>query len=132
MDAAIDTVALIRHLDDSLPARSERVFRDAENGHGTLFLPELALGEFAYLVLRGRIEVAQPRSLVEEVVSQVRASGYIQLAPLGPTGWGAFLDLAIPELHDRMIASVAISRGLPLVSNDQAFRGIPSLRIIWK
>ncbi|MCI4334476.1 MAG: PIN domain-containing protein [Thermoplasmata archaeon] len=132
MDAVIDTVALIRHLDDSLPRRSERIFREAENGEATLFLPEVALGEFAYLALRGRIGAPEPRSLVEEVLTQVRGSGYIQLAALGPMGWGSFLDLAIPELHDRMIASLAISRGLPLVSNDPAFLRVPSLSVVWR
>jgi predicted nucleic acid-binding protein len=69
--------------------------------------------------------------LVEEVVNRVRASSYIRLAPLGPVGRGVFLDLEIPELHARMIAAVAVSRSLPLISNDPAFRGVPSLTVVW-
>ena len=131
-DAVIDTVALIRHLDDSLPPAAERIFREAEDGFGRLFLPEVALGEFAYLILRGRVRVPHPRATVQEVTDEVRASGYLQAASLGSAGWGFFLDLEIPELHDRMIAAVALSRGLPLVSNDPAFRSVPSLRVVWR
>ena len=131
-DAVIDTVAFIHHLQDSLPPAAERVFHDAESGTSQLFLPEVALGEFAYLALRGRIKLAHPRATVEEVLNGVRGTGYIQTCALGPAGWAAFLDLQIPELHDRMIGAVAASRALPLVTNDPAFRAIPSVKLIWR
>ncbi len=130
-EAVIDTVALVRHLDDSLPKPAEMVFRAAENGRGTLYLPEIALGEFAYLALRGRLGLQHPRAVVEEVVDQVRAAGYIQLSALLPTGWSVFLDLDVPELHDRLIASDALARDIPLVSNDRELSKVPGLRLIW-
>lgn len=130
-DAVIDTVALVRHLDDSLPKGAESTFRAAENGRGTLYLPEIALGEFAYLALRGRLGLTHPRAAVEEVIDQVRAAGYIQLSALPPTGWSVFLDLDVPELHDRLIASDALARGVPLVSNDRDLAKVPGLRLIW-
>jgi len=131
-DAVIDTVALIHHLDDSLPPAAGRAFRDAENGKGRLYLPEIALGEFVYVTLRGRLGVPNPRAVVAEVVDHVAASGYIRLSSLGSAGWSSFLDLEIPELHDRMIAADAISRKIPLVSNDEELAGISGLRLIWK
>jgi predicted nucleic acid-binding protein len=132
IDAVIDTVALIHHLDDSLPKSAEELFRAAEAGEGRLYLPEVALGEFAYLALRGRLGIQQPRAIVEEVVNTIRGSGYIQACPLGPDGWDSFLNLEIPELHDRMIAAAAISRELPLISNDRAFERVRSLTLIWR
>lgn len=130
-DAVIDTVALVRHLEDDLPAKAERAFESAEAGQGTLYIPEIALGEFVYIALRGRLTTANPRTLVEEVLSTIRGSGYITLSALGPSGWGRFLDLDIPELHDRMIAADALSRGLPLVTNDPELSKVPGLTIIW-
>ncbi len=130
-EAVIDTVALVRHLDDSLPRSAESIFRAAENGRGTLYLPEIALGEFAYLALRGRLGLEHPRAVVEEVVDQVRAAGYIQLSSLPLLGWAVFLDLDVPELHDRLIASDALVRGVPLVSNDRELAKVPGLRLIW-
>lgn len=130
-EAVIDTVALVRHLDDSLPRAAESVFRTAENGQGTLYLPEIVLGEFAYLALRGRLGLRHPRAVVEEVVDQVRAAGYIRLSALPPAGWSVFLDLDVPELHDRLIASDALARDVPLVSNDRELAKVPGLRVVW-
>jgi predicted nucleic acid-binding protein len=131
-DAVIDTVALVHHLSDTLPPAAARAFRSAENGSGQLFLPEIALGEFAYLALRGKLGIPRPRVVVEEVLDRVRASGYVQLSALGSAGWSTFLELEIPELHDRLIAADAVSRALPLISNDPELSGIPGLELVWK
>jgi predicted nucleic acid-binding protein len=131
-DAVIDTVALVRHLEDRLPDGAERVFDLAEAGESQLFIPEIALGEFVYLALRGHLKKGDPRSTVEEVLDTIRGSGYIALSSLGPSGWGRFLELDVPELHDRMIAADALSRGLPLVTNDPELFSVPGLSCVWK
>lgn len=131
IEAVIDTIALVHHLNDSLPARAAALFRAAENGQGSLYLPEIALGEFAYLALRGHLRLDNARSLVEEVVDQIRASGYIRLSNLGATGWSVFLDLPVPELHDRMIASDAVARRVALVTDDRELKHVPGLRVVW-
>ena len=130
-EAVLDTVALVRHLEDKLPKAADAIFRAAEAGDGTLYLPEIALGEFSYLALRGRLAIAHPRAVVEEVISQVRASGYIHLSSLGAHGWSVFLDLEVRELHDRLIASDAVARNVPLVTNDRELAAVPGVRVIW-
>lgn len=131
-DFVIDTVALVRHLEDDLPAAADRAFRDAEAGKSRLFLPEIALAEFIYLALRGRMRVPNPRALIDEIVDQIRASEYLLLSSLAPAAWDVFLELEIPELHDRMIVSDAVHRGLPLITNDPSAASIPGLRTIWR
>lgn len=131
-DAVVDTVALVRALEDELPDAAERAFREAEQGLARLFLPEIALAEFVYVALRGRLRVSNARALVDEVIDQIRASGYLILSSLSPDGWDVFLDLKISELHDRMIAADAVRRKLPLVTNDPAFAGVPGLRTVWR
>jgi predicted nucleic acid-binding protein len=37
----------------------------------------------------------------------------------------------VPELFDRMIAALAVSRDATLVSRDSAFQGIEGLEILW-
>ncbi len=129
--AVIDTVALVRHLEDTLPDRADGLFRAAEGGRATLYLPEIALGEFCYLAFRGRLGLPHARATVEEVLDQVRASGAIRLSVLGSAGWSAFLNLEIPELHNRMIAADAVARRVPLVTNDRALATVPGLARVW-
>jgi len=131
-DYVLDTVALIRHLEDDLPPTAARAFADAEGGKGRLFLPEIALGEFVYVALRGRLRTASPQAVVAEVLDLVRASDYISVSSLRPSAWDVFLQLDIPELHDRMIAADAMDRGIPLVTNDPAFKRVADLHTVWR
>ena len=131
-DYVLDTMALVGHLDDSLPDRANRAFQEAEEGRGRLFLPEIALGEFVYLALKGRLKIENPRSVIEEVVDQIKAADYIELSHLGPLGWDIFVELQVPELHDRLIVADALSREAPLITRDAEIRGTPGLTTIWK
>jgi predicted nucleic acid-binding protein len=45
-DLLIDTVALVRYLDDALPRRADEAFRQAEQGRNRILLPQIPLGEF--------------------------------------------------------------------------------------
>ena len=130
-DYLTDTVAFVRYLEDRLPPRVDRVFRDAEAGRNHLLIPEIALAEFLYIALRGRLRGPRPELLVREVLHDLSASEAFTVSSMPSTGWEVFLDLRVRELHDRMIASEAIARGVPLISNDPVFDGVPRLRAIW-
>ena len=131
-DCVLDTVGLVRHLEDVLPPAAERAFAEAERGRARLFLPQIALGEFIYIAHRGRLRAPNARGLVDEVVDQIRASAYLVLSSLSAAARDTFLNLDIPELHDRMIAADAVDRGLPLITNDPAFASVPGLRTLWR
>ncbi len=131
-DFVLDTMALVKHLEDDLPAAADRAFREAESGNGRMFLPEIALGEFICVALRGRVRVPNPRAAVDEVVDHIRAAGHITLSSLPAAAWSLFLGLRVPELHDRMIAADALFRGLPLITNDPTLRSVPRLRTLWR
>ncbi len=131
-DFVADTVGLVRYLEDSLPPAANRAFKEAERGRAMIFLPEIALGEFLYITLRGRVRISDPVSLAGEVLDQLRSAAYITLSPLSLEAWKTFLGLNISELHDRMIAADAMSRGLPLISNNPSFAAVKQLRTIWR
>lgn len=127
----LDTIALVRHLENNLPKGADRAFQAAEAGRARLFLPEIALAEFIYIALRGRLRAPNPRAVVEEVVDQIRGASYLTLSSLPPAAWDVFLELAVPELHDRLIAADALHRGLPLITNDPSLKSVRGLQVIW-
>ena len=127
----IDTVAFVRHLQDTLSPKIERIFDAAEAGRNHLILPEIALAEFVYISLKGRLKATRPALKVRDVLHHVYASEAFTVSGMSSSAWESFLELPIPELHDRLIASDAVSRRAPLISNDPAFDGIPGLARIW-
>jgi len=131
-DYVIDTVALVKYLEDDLPRGADAIFRGAERGRNQLFLPEIALGELAYIALRGRLRNVDPAAAIGTVISEVLDSGFIEPSSLRRTGWERFLSLRIRELHDRMIAADAVDRRCALVSNDLAFGSVEDLKLVWR
>ena len=51
-----DTVALARYFEDSLPPKADVAFKEAEEGKSEIFVPEIVVGEFIYIVLKGRLK----------------------------------------------------------------------------
>jgi predicted nucleic acid-binding protein len=127
----IDTVAFVRHLEDKLSPKVGRIFDDAEGGKNHLILPEIALAEFVYISLKGRLKSRRPELRVRDVLHNLSASSAFTVSGMSSAAWEEFIELPIPEMHDRMIASEAISRRAPLISNDPAFEGVSGLTRIW-
>ncbi len=127
----VDTVAFVRYLEDRLTPKSERVFDDAEAGRAHLLLPQIALAEFMYIALRGRLKGTRRDLQVRDVLHNLTASEAFTISALPTSAWEVFSELSIPELHDRMIAAEAIAREIPLVSNDPAFAEIEGLTSVW-
>lgn len=131
-DLLIDTVALVRYLEDSLPAAADGVFKQAEGGSARLLLPQIALAEYIYIALRGRVRSLHSQADVEESVTNILTSDFIAVTTTPVPAWTEFLRLEISEMHDRLIASEAIARNVPLVSSDSVFKTVVGLKVIWK
>ncbi len=127
----VDTVAFVRDLEDQLSAKADRIFREAESGTHHLLLPQIALAEFIYVALRGRLKGARPAIQVRDVLHNLFASDAFTVSGMPAEGWELMPELPIPELHDRMIAAEALARDVPLISNDASFDAIGSLTRIW-
>jgi predicted nucleic acid-binding protein len=127
----IDTVAFVRYLQDRLTPKADKVFEGAEAGRTHLLLPQIALAEFLYIALRGRLKGTRSELQVRDVLQNLTASDAFTISAMPASAWDVFTELPIPELHDRMIAAEAIAREIPLLSNDPAFREIPGLATIW-
>jgi predicted nucleic acid-binding protein len=125
----LDTVALVRYLEDDLSKSADRVFSLAEEGGAKLLIPSIVMGEFIYLALKGRLRVKELQPTIIELLHNIEASGYLLLVDMTLDSWQKFLNLNVPELHDRMICAIAASRNAAVVTNDPEIRadGIPTI-----
>lgn len=130
-DFLVDTVAFVRYLEDRLPAKADKVFGEAEAGRAHLLLPQMALAEFIYITLRGRLKRNRPELHLRDVLHNLTASAAFTISAMPPEAWEVLLELRIPELHDRMIAAEAIARNIPVLTSDPAFRDLKGLSTIW-
>lgn len=127
----VDTVAFVRYLEDRLPSKADRVFEAAELGRSHLLLPQIALAEFLYIALKGRLKGPRPSLEIREVLDNLLASRSFTVSAMPALAWEVFPTLKVAELHDRMIAAEALARGVPLLSNDPGFDRVDGLRTIW-
>lgn len=127
-----DTVGLARYLEDNLPGPASDVFSLAERGEASILVPQIVMGEFIYIGMKGRLRLADPKSAVKQVLDELRATSFIFQSNFPEDGWDIFLSLDIPELHDRLIAAEALSRSLSLISNDPVFLKVHGLNVIWE
>jgi predicted nucleic acid-binding protein len=130
-DFVLDTVALVRYLEDRLPRGAQAAFRSAEAGRSTLYLPQIALAEFVYIALKGKVDEALTNASIQETVQLILGSSFISLEEFPERGWEILLNLRIPEPHDRLIAAEALARDLAVVSNDSSFDDISGLTVVW-
>ena len=126
-----DTVGLARYLEDNLPSPASDVFSLAEKGEASILVPQIVMGEFIYIAMKGRLRLADPKGAVKQVVDELRGTSFIFQSNFPEEGWDIFMSLDVPELHDRLIAAEAMARGLSLISNDPEFREIHGLQVIW-
>ena len=127
-----DTVAWAGYLADSLPKRADRAFAEAERREARVVLPEIALGEFLYLALRDRLEGADAEAAVRESLFLLRAAEHFRVEGLRMDDWDRFLDVPRKELHDRMIAAMALGRSVPLITGDAEMGSIEGLTVLWR
>ena len=128
----VDTMALTYYLQDRLPKGAKEAFEMVDRFKGIIFVPEVVIGEFIYLALKGRFGFSNPKRRVKDVLIQIFNSNSFKPLPMNELAWRIHLTLEIPELHDRMIASAAMSVGLPVITNDPELIAQAELATVWK
>jgi predicted nucleic acid-binding protein len=114
-----DTMALARYLEDNLPKRANEVFEKAETGNATILVPDIAIAEFIYIGLKGRLKVSDPRATITELLSDLQSSQFLRPVGMSSGAWAAFIDSRVPELHDRLIYSTAVTNEADaIITND--------------
>ncbi|UCE36520.1 MAG: PIN domain-containing protein [Thermoplasmata archaeon] len=127
----VDTIGLVSYLQNDLPANADKIFKLAEQNKCRLLIPEIVIGEFIYISLKGRLKTSNPKSLIMEVLISMDSSKYIDIVGMDYTAWEEFLALDIPELHDRMICAIAKSKDAQVITNDEEVGKNKTIRTIW-
>lgn len=126
-----DTVGLARYFDDSLPTKADRAFKEAEDGDAVVLIPEVVIGEFVYIALKGRLKSGDPKFLIMELLDELEASSYLRQANMTNKAWTELLRSDVPELHDRMIHAIANAEGADaIITNDEEIVST-GFRTIW-
>ncbi len=128
----LDTVAFVKYLNDELPDKVDRLFKTAERGESLLLLPHIVIGEFIYISLKNRLNTENPTAFIKEVLDLIWASKYIQPVDMGMATWEVFLELNIPELHDRMICALAKAEKATIITSDEDILKNERVESIWE
>ena len=114
-----DTIALARYLEDNLPKKADEVFENAETGTATILVPDIAIAEFIYITLKGRLKVQDPKATIRELLEDLQSSRFLQPIGASSATWHAFIASKVPELHDRLIHSTAVANEAnAIITND--------------
>ena len=109
----------------SVPVKE--VFVRAEVGHVELFIPAMVLAEIGYLSEKKRIDTS-----LETAMSYAERCDTISMGPItAQIVVRAFEISDIPELHDRIIAAIAIHRNALLITNDPVIAASKFLKTLW-
>lgn len=115
-----DTVALAKYFEDRLPRSAERAFQEAERLEAKILVPEIVIGEFIYVALKGRLRVPDPSSTISELLEEMASSPFLEQSSMVPSSWKSFIESKAKELHDRMIYSIAVSsHASAILTNDK-------------
>lgn len=102
-------------------------FRALELRQAVGVVPLIVIAELHYVSVKLRHRVA-----VDDIVRRIDASPALRLEGLTRRHLTAFSRLEdIPEMHDRLIAAVALVHGAPLVSRDSVLREHPVVQVVW-
>jgi len=130
----IDTVAVLGYLADRLPSRADRVFQRAEDGKAELVVPSITLGETLYTLLKGKevFGVRVPMEKLSVFYDVIESGGGLKLEDLNMNGWRDVVNIALPELHDRMIVATHMQIGSKgIITDDQEISDLEGIETLW-
>jgi len=121
-----DTHALVWYIIGQLHDKVDEIFKSAEMGESTIFIPTIVLAECLYLVEKGKIKLDFDELLRRIELSRnfVPASFNFQVMKLLP-------EIGLKELHDRVIVATAKMLNAKLLTKDRKIRETGIAEVIW-
>lgn len=125
----LDTHAIIWYSTDDiiLGQQAVRVFNAAERDETRLLISAISIAEI-YYANKKHHWYPDFKKFCQEVVD----TPFFELIPFNPHDTIQSDELAaVPEMHDRIIAGLAVRLGVPLISSDLVVTGSQLVRIVW-
>jgi PIN domain nuclease of toxin-antitoxin system len=125
----VDTHALIWYLlnDKKLGTDARTIFQSAEQHQTMLIISSIVLAELYFANVRNKW-FSDFKELYEDIVSKP----YIRFVPVDHTHILDFTsDMAVPEMHDRIIVGLARRLNAPLLTTDPLIISANLVRIVW-
>jgi predicted nucleic acid-binding protein len=121
-----DTHALIWYTTGRLPKSTDMVFRSAEIGQSTIFIPTIVLAECLYLIENKKIGMDFDDLLGRIDISRnfIPASFNFHVMKLLP-------EIKLKELHDRIIIATAKMLNAKLITKDRIIRESGIVETVW-
>ena len=129
-----DAVAVLAYLADKLPHKSNDIFKQAENELVRIQVPEIAVGEVIYTILKGKevFGVSVPVKKILAFLDVLEASKNMSIVNLSITGWRKVIKIDLPDLHDRMIVATHLTTdSQALVTDDDKIGKLNGVEVIW-
>lgn len=110
-----DTMALILWLENrKFNLEIKKIFQSALSKETKIFIPPISLAEIGYLSEKNKITIN-----LDFLKDYLNKNKNFLIANINiDTFIKSFIIKDIPELHDKLISGVALSLGLPLITND--------------
>ena len=129
-----DAVAVLGYLADKLPHRSNDIFEQAENELVRIQVPEIAVGEVIYTILKGKeiFGVSVPVKKISVLLDVLEATRNMFLVNLSIDGWREVIEIDLPDLHDRMIVATHLTTdSQALLTDDDKIGKLKGVEVIW-
>lgn len=109
----VDAVAFLAYLANKLPEDANKIFQLAEDKQVSLFLPSITLGECLYTIYKGKEVFGKiiPTEKIPLIFQILQFTDNFHLISMSLETWKIFNENFVPELHDRMVLSLAIEHG---------------------
>jgi predicted nucleic acid-binding protein len=122
-----DAHAFAAYLADSLPSKSDRIFRNSEKEQCQIVLPSIALAELIYV-----FEKTGTKSKIWDMFERLDMSPSISVHPLDEEVLKLVPDTLLKELHDRIIvATCRLVKATKLITKDEEIARSGIVRTLW-
>ena len=124
----LDTVTLVRHFSGKgyIGAKASAILNADSQADNQFCISVITLMEVMYLAERNRIEIN-----FQESLRRINESAMYLVVNLGVDILRVAENMAVRELHDRLILPTAKWLDVPVLSSDAEFSEIPGIHLIW-